>query len=339
MRAAHNLTMSVVVLNHNGAHDLPSCLASVQRNLSPSVREVLVVDNASNDGSLELVRDRFSWSELIASDSNLGCAGGRNLGWQQATGDIVLFLDSDAEVAPGCLRSIIDRFADPGIGIVGCTVKDRLDRTTIQEAGMSIDRFGFMILFTERQHELAPFYVSGCSFAVLRSLGEKFGVFDERFFIFEEEIDLCWRYQLAGFRVAVAADAIVFHTAGTNYAGGAVPDSHRYETSERRIYLRERNAMNALLKNYSTGSLLKVGPAYVAFLFGETIIAFLLLRFRWGWQYIRAIAWNLVNLRETMKRRRIVQALRRIGDEKLPFDRRLGKWIVFRQIGIPRVRT
>ena len=331
--------MSVVVLNHNGEKYLGTCLNSIRPNLLAGVREVLVVDNASTDGSRELVRDHFPWARLVPSETNLGCAGGRNLGWCRATGDIVFFLDSDAELAPGTLQAILSEFKEPNVGVVGCTVKDIVDRSTIQEAGMSIDRFAFMIFFNERRQDLTPFYVSGCSLALRRSLGSRFGRFDERYFIFEEEIDLCWRYQLAGLHIRVAAEAIVFHTAGTNYSGGAVTDAQHYETSERRIYLRERNALNTMLKNYSTASLLMTMPAYGLALACETILAFGCLRFRWGWQYIRAVAWNLGNLKETIRRRRTVQAARQIDDASLPFDRRFGKLIAFRRIGIPRVKT
>jgi GT2 family glycosyltransferase len=332
-------TLSVVVLNYNDEDGLRKCLKSLEPMVGKSpLLEVLVVDNNSADGSRRVVSNN-PWSRLIESETNLGCAGGRNLGWANAKGEIVFFVDSDAEVADGCVAAVAEFFAeDSRVGVVGCVVKDPGDRTTVSEAGMSIDRFGFMIFFYEREQSLAPFYVSGCSFAVRRELALDLGVFDDRYFIFEEEIDLCWRYQLAGYRVAVAHDAVVYHRAGTNFKGGPVSESALYTTSRSRVYLRERNALATMLKNYSARSLLVILPLYLVALTGEALVALVTLRLGWSMQCVKAVIWNALNLRGTLARRRRVQETRVVGDRDLPFDPRFGKWLGFRQIGLPSVR-
>jgi GT2 family glycosyltransferase len=332
--------VSIVVLNYNDARGLERCLSALEKTGDHArVKEVLVVDNASTDDSRAIVTSRFPWVTLIASDTNRGCAGGRNLGWTNASGDVVFFVDSDAEIAPGCIDALVKEFVDASVAIVGCVVKDPEDRTTVQEAGMSIDRFGFMIFFDARRKDLSPFYASGCALAMRRELGASLGMFDERYFIFEEEIDLCWRYRLAGHSVAVAEDAVVYHRAGTNFEGGSVSGRDQYATSAARVYLRERNAMATLLKNYSARSLIWILPLYLTMLMGEAVVACSLLRFWWGWQYARAVAWNVRDLSETLELRRNVQALRTVNDSDLPFDRRIGKWVVFRAVGIPRVEA
>jgi GT2 family glycosyltransferase len=332
--------VSIVVLNYNDVGGLKRCLSAIESSAEDSpVKEILVVDNASTDGSRELVQSSFPGARLIESATNRGCAGGRNLGWTEATGDIVFFIDSDAQVAPGCIDALVKEFAEESVAIAGCVVKDPGDRTTVQEAGMSIDRFGFMIFYYARRQDLSPFYASGCSLAIRRNLGDVLGVFDERFFIFEEEIDLCWRYRLAGYSVEVGSDAVVYHRAGTNFEGGAVGGLNEYATSATRVYLRERNAMATLIKNYSATSLIRILPIYLAMLLGEAVLACCLLRFGWGLQYAKAIGWNVRNLPGTLRLRRTVQSLRKVSDKELPFDRRIGKWVVFRAVGIPRVEV
>jgi hypothetical protein len=312
-------------------------LRALEGERTEDLEEVIVVDNASDDDSCRVVQEDFPWARLIAAKSNLGCAGGRNLGWANAHGDIVFFVDSDAWVEPGTIRAIKEAFvSDRALAVAGCVVRDQAPPYAIQEAGMSIDRFGFMLSYDARRPDLPPFYVSGCSMAVRRRLAELVGMFDDRYFIFAEEIDLCWRCRLVGFDVAVAPGAAVRHRGGTSFLGGPVRGD-RYRTSARRVYMRERNTMATLIKNYSLPSLVRRLPVYLLMLASEFVISLLLLQWRWAIQYPRAVAWNLRNLPDTLRRRREVRRSRRKSDQDLPFDDRFGKLVVLRRVGIPRV--
>jgi GT2 family glycosyltransferase len=331
------LRVSVVVLNWNGAADLGHCLRALEGERTDALEEVIVVDNASEDDSCRLVREDFPWARLIASDSNLGCAGGRNLGWANAKGDIVLFVDSDAWVDPGCIKAVREAFAsNHRLAVAGCVVRDQAPPHEVQEAGMSIDRYGFMLSYETRRADLPPFYVSGCSIAIRRNLSDVVGMFDDRYFIFAEEIDLCWRCRLVGFDVAVARGAAVRHRGGTSFLGGPVR-GHRYRTSAQRVYLRERNTMANLIKNYSLPFLARRLPVYGLMLASEFVISLVLFQWRWAIQYPRAVAWNVRNLPETLRRRREMQRMRQRSDHDLPFDDRFGKLVVLRRVGIPRV--
>lgn len=332
-----NLTLSIIVLNHNGAVYLQECLRSLHREPLDKGDEVLVVDNASTDDSREIVTRSFSWVKLIASDTNRGCAGGRNLGYRCSKGDIVWFLDNDTEVEGGSIAAIKREFAGASdIAIVGCVETNARRRTESAPWGMSIDRFGFVIPSSFRREELEPFYVSGCAIAVRRAQLDALGAFDDRYFIFWEETDLCWRYRLAGYRVAIAAGATVYHYGGTNYVGGSVQEG-RYATSVSRRYLGERNTLTTLLKNYSLVSLALILPVYLLLLLVELVVVCFLLRFSLGWHYLKAVAWNVFQLPDTLRLRREVQSHRSVPDSSLPFDSRLGKWLSFRIVGIPYV--
>jgi GT2 family glycosyltransferase len=331
------LVSSVIVVNWNQADYLKRCLHSLEAN-APSGTEVIVVDNASSDGSPEMATRLFPCVRLIESDRNMGWVGGVHEGVRHSRGQVLMLLNNDTEIAPGCIEAVLDEFERrPEVAVVGCRVFDLHERQLEREAGMSIDRFGFMIPFRDRKAELPPFYVSGTGLAVRRSVVEELGLFDERYEVYAEDIDLCWRYRLAGKNVTVAEKAIVYHAIGGTIEGGVKAFSQRYKSSERRVYLRERNALATMLKNYSSASLLYVLPAYLLLLVGEVLLSIVTLQLSWGAQCLRALAWNMRNIARTLELRASVQATRRIRDRELPFDSRLGKLLALRAVGVPRV--
>lgn len=329
-------SLSIVVLNHNGADYLRECLQSLEQDHLGDEIEVVVVDNASDDNSCSVVKESFPWVRLIASQINLGASGGRNLGYRASQGRLIWFLDSDTEVVPGSVAAVRAEFrGDQKVAIVGCLQKDARHRDLEVPLGASIDRFGFVIPSSFSRPDVPPFFVPASAIAVRRDVLDVCGGFDERFFIFWEEIDLCWRCRLAGYGLKFATQATVYHYGGTNYIGGGVPIG-LYTTSLERRYLGERNMLATLLKNYSLGSLILVLPPYLLLLLAEIAGACLLLRAPLAWQYVRALAWNIKQLPNTLRLRGEVQRLRSLPDKALPFDPRLGKWLGLRAFGIPR---
>lgn len=330
------IALSVIVVNWNQVNYLMNCLRSLETN-APQGTEIIVVDNASWDESPAMVRSRFPMFRLIESGRNLGWVGGVHEGIRHSRGRILLLLNNDTEIAPGCIEAIIEQFQQRAAAVVGCRVLDLHDRQLEREAGMSIDRFGFMIPFNKRRPDLPPFYVSGTGMAIRRSAVEELGVFDERYEVYAEDIDLCWRYRLAGKQIVVAEEAVLYHEIGGTIKGGVKESSERYKSSARRVYLRERNTLATLLKNYSLRSLVIVLPAYLVLLLGEVFVSSVTLQFAWASGCIRALLWNAFNIVHTLELRRSVQAQRRIRDRELPFDPRIGKFLAFRTVGMPRV--
>jgi GT2 family glycosyltransferase len=327
--------VSIVVVNWNGIDYLRNCLRSL-RDHAPEGTQVVVVDNGSTDGSTEMVAKLFPEVDLIANGGNEGWVAGAHKGAARSRGEILFLLNNDTEIAPGCIEAVLRRFEDPGVSIVGCHVRDLADRGLEHEAGMSIDRFAFMVPFPFRRRDLPPFYVSGTGLAVRSKDVRELGLFDDRYEVYAEDIDICWRYRLAGKHVTVAEDAVLYHAIGATVAGGVRGDGSHYSTSRRRVYLRERNSLATMLKNYSLASLLYVLPAYLSLLIGEVVASIITLRPSWGAQLLRALAWNAAHLPTTLALRREVQHRRRIPDRTLPFDNRLGKWLALRAVGVPR---
>ena len=236
--------ISVVIVNYNGRHYLQRCLASLAAQTYPAF-EVIVVDNASVDGSTEWLAVHFPSTRVICSPRNLGFAAGNNLGIRAARGEFIATLNNDTELEPDYLARLLAPMADPAIGACAALMLEFNRRDRIDSAGIRLDRAGFAWnryagrpvdgLGTERQ------VWGACAGAALyrMQLLDEIGLFDEDYFAFYEDVDLAWRAQRAGWACALAADARVYHIHGGSFRHG----------SAQKLYLLARNRWWTLLKN------------------------------------------------------------------------------------------
>lgn len=211
-------SVSVVVLTYNSRDYILRCLESLQWQTYPEF-EIIVVDNASTDGSAELVANSGYKVRLITSEKNLGCAGGNNLGWRNTQSEIIVFLNPDVVVAPDWLENLIrGLIATEGAVIAGCKMYYPNTRI-IQHAGGILhpnamcEHFGNSEPDTGKYDELREVdFVTGAGFAVWRWFLEKMNGFDEDYYpAYYEETDLCWRARKAGYKVIYVPDAVLFH--------------------------------------------------------------------------------------------------------------------------------
>lgn len=234
--------ISVIILNHNGRGYLEDCLSSVLVQSYPDY-EVIVVDNASSDGSPELVGERFPQAQLIRNQRNLGYPGGMNVGLRKARGELLALLNEDTVVRENWLAELAQAFEmDAKIGIVGCKILFA-DGRTIQHAGGIMrypqalpDHYGYGQL-DEGQHDQMREvdYVTGAALAIRRSLFEEIGNFDEEFFpCYYEETDLCFRGREAGYKVVYLPQAVVIH----HESATMKRDSYNYHRAMHRNRLR-----------------------------------------------------------------------------------------------------
>lgn len=217
--------VKIVILNWNGAAHLRRFLPSVVRTASPGV-EIVVADNGSTDGSAALVEREFPSVTLLRLPENYGFAGGYNRALERLGGDYWVLLNSDVEPAEGWLEPLIAELdAQPDVAVVGpkllsCAERDRFEYAGA--AGGFIDWFGFpfcrgRILRTlekdrgQYDDTRDVFWVSGAAFCCRAEVFRRMGGFDAGFFAHMEEIDLCWRMQLAGWRVRVVPRSRVWH--------------------------------------------------------------------------------------------------------------------------------
>lgn len=221
------MDVSVIIVNWNTRDLLASCLQGILDTAEDLTVEALVVDNASTDGSVEMVRERFPQACLIRNSENLGFARANNLAIGQSRGRYVLLLNSDARLVPGALSAMVQCLdADPGVGIVGVRLVFPDGTPQFLYGRFPSLRTEFRTLFGMHRWDLSWWdqldrprevdWVAGACLMVRRTMLDQIGVLDERFFFFGEEVDLCLRAARAGWRTCLApSDPVVHVRAGS----------------------------------------------------------------------------------------------------------------------------
>jgi N-acetylglucosaminyl-diphospho-decaprenol L-rhamnosyltransferase len=222
-RSPTSVTVSVIIVNWNAGQALDACLASLAAGGSEP--EVIVVDNASSDGSAAAGRARHPRVRLLETGANLGFAAGANRGAEAARGDVLVFLNPDARVMPGALAALVAALEGaPGAGIAGGGL--------VHEGGgwqPGAARFGplaHLLLDTTpgrlgARLRRAPHrvdWVYGTFMAVRRDLFRQLGGFDPRYFLYGEDLDLCYRAARVGVRTIHVPAARAVHGANLSAA-------------------------------------------------------------------------------------------------------------------------
>lgn len=226
--------VSILIVNWNTREHLAACLESIRQARPECVAEVIVVDNASTDGSPEMVAQQFPTIRLIRASSNLGFAKGNNLAISHAKGSLFALVNSDALVHPGCLETLTDYLdLNPRVGLVGPRVlggDGLLQRSCRHLPGpwntlcraLALDRaFAARGIFSgyemsSAQHDTLreAEVLSGCFCLARRSAVEQVGGLDEQFFFYGEDIDWCRRFRDAGWKLAYVPQATATHFGG-----------------------------------------------------------------------------------------------------------------------------
>jgi GT2 family glycosyltransferase len=198
----------------NGSRVLPGCLAAVRANAGERLLETICVDNASQDGSADLIASDYRWARLLRQPVNLGFAGGVNAGADAARGSVIVLLNQDCIVQPGWLDALIQALqADPALGITGATIL--APDGSVDHAGAEIRRPDASSAHLTEVAGEAPVdgdYVTGAAMAIRRATWQTVGRFDEGFYpAYYEDADYCYRARHHGIRVAHVPGARVMH--------------------------------------------------------------------------------------------------------------------------------
>ncbi len=245
--------VAIVILNWNGRHFLekflPSVLATSYENY-----EVIVSDNASTDGSVAFLQQKFPQVKLIRLDQNYGFAKGYNLTMDQVQADYFALINSDVEVEPGWLDRIINLLEQDDLN-AACQPKllSYNNKNVFEYAGGAggwLDSFGYPFargrIFDICEEDKGQydevervFWVTGAAMVIRSNVFREMKGFDNYFFAHQEEIDLCWRMQLAGYKLFADPSSVVYHV-----GGGTLPRGNTLKT-----YLNFRNNQVMLYKN------------------------------------------------------------------------------------------
>ncbi|MGH3744736.1 MAG: glycosyltransferase family 2 protein [Mycobacteriales bacterium] len=225
---------TVVVVTWNGAHLLPACLDAVLPQGAP----VLVVDNASTDGTAELLAGRYPSVQVSTSPVNSGFAGGVALALDRLTTPFLVLLNNDAVVRPGWLAALLDGFADDAVAAV--TSRLLLPDGRLNSAGGVLTRHGYGhdIGFGrpdgpafDEAREVA--YGCGAALALRTAAVREVGGVDPRYFLYYEDVDLSWRLRLAGHGIRYAPRAVAVHEHSASV--GEFSLLHTYQTERNRL--------------------------------------------------------------------------------------------------------
>ena len=252
---AESITVSIVIVNYKTRDHLQACLESILKEQAVKY-EIIVVDNNSDDGSVEMVREHFRSVLLISNDKNVGFAAANNIAIERARGKYVLLLNPDTTITATTLETLVAFMEDnPDVSTAGCKVMypdGRIQMScgrlpTIFSAffgGETINRV-FRKIFTnssfigacgiigqdgERRHEVETL-LGACVF-LRKDVLDKIGLFDENMFMYFEECDLFHRIRRAGGKIMYIPDTMIYHHAGASTTNESVGRSvHNYQRS------------------------------------------------------------------------------------------------------------
>ncbi len=226
--------VSIIIVNWNSLAYLQECLHSIYENSGDIEFEVIVVDNASAVDETVAIKAAFPLAITIRSDKNLGFAGANNLGFQHASAPNILFLNPDTKVIGSAVATMVRRLeGSPEVGALGCKLLNtdgsvqtsciqRFPTITNQVLDLEFLRqrfplwsvWGIAPLFTDRSEVSDVEVISGACLMISREAFERAGRFSEKYFMYAEDVDLCYQTRKAGWRVCYTGDATVIHHGG-----------------------------------------------------------------------------------------------------------------------------
>jgi GT2 family glycosyltransferase len=259
------MVLTVVVVNYNTAHLLPQMFAALERAAEGLAWRCVVIDNASRDGSVELLRSRFSQHTLIENRVNVGFGRANNQALPLLEGRYVLLLNTDAFVSPDALHCALDYMdAHPRCGILGAKLVGR--DGSLQPScryfptpwNLFLQRTGLRRLFPRARlvddmawdHAAARScdWVPGCYYLVRREVIDEVGLFDPRFFLYYEEVDHCRAARRAGWEVVFFPGARVVHLGGESAKSDGAVTAHgsqlgALQVESELLYLRKHHGL------------------------------------------------------------------------------------------------
>ena len=302
--------VSIIIPNWNGKKYLRDCLEAVRAQTYRDF-EVLLVDNASSDPSLEYVKTFFPEIRVIPLSENRGFSGAANEGIKRAKGQFVALLNNDAFPEENWLKALVEGIQEaPDIGICASKILRMTEAMRIETAGDGYTRFGVACRrgWNRNGHhfERRQFVFGACAAAALyrKTMLQEIGDFDEDMFFSYEDVDLSFRAQLANYRCRYVPEAVVYHLGGGTMKG----------RSALARYYGQRNLEFVFFKNMPPSLLLRFLPLHCAYL----LFSFAYQMYQGhGVVFLRAKMDALRNIRRTYQKRVVIQRKRKVPSNYL----------------------
>lgn len=306
--------VSIIIVNWNGINHLKKCLPSLARVSYDNV-EIILVDNASTDGSVEYVVKFFPKIKIVGNKKNIGFAGGNNKGVAKARGDYVLLLNNDTVVTRSFVNELVKVLDEnAAVGVVQGKILSMDYRSRLDSVGAFFTYTGFLYHYGYFQKDKKKYdntkylyTAKGACMMIRKVLIDKIGLFDNDYFAYFEETDFCNRVWLSGYKVVYAPKSVVYHKVGgtSNSMNNAFIQFHSF-----------KNRINSYLKNLEAINLLILLPqhlllceiAALSFIFKRRFDLFIAIN--------KAIIWNVENLKKTLSKRKVIQEKFRVVRDK-----------------------
>ncbi len=303
--------VSIIIVNFNQKQLTLNCLKSLGKISYPNY-EIIVVDNNSQDGSVNAIAKLFPKVRQVLVKSNSGYVGGNNMGIKHAKGEYILILNNDTKVTPEFIEPLIEDFKNnPNLGIVQSKIFIMDKPNLLDNVASYLTNTGFLYhvgyLDTDKaeyQKYRETFAAKGACMLVKKDV-LKLGAFDEEFWCYFEESDLCWRAWVMGYHVAFEPRSIIYHKMG------ATSITMRSDFIN---YHSFKNRIRTIIKNASLTTLFWMLPIHLTTCIGLVIFFLLSGQISGSLSILKAIGWNVRVFSETWKLRKKVQSKRRILD-------------------------
>lgn len=312
--------VSIIIVNWNGIGWLADCFGSLYTQDYRDF-EIVFVDNASSDGSVDWVRKHYPKTKIVVNEKNLGFADANNVGYKVSKGEYVLFLNNDTRVTKTFLTELIAVLGkDKSIGGAQSKLLLMDDPTRLDTVGAFLTNTGFLYHYglrakdgSEYDRQIEIYTAKGACMLFKRVVLEATlldgNIFEPEYFAYFEETDLCHRVWLAGYRIVYAYKSVIYHKMGAT--------SSRMKMLNVQ-YHSFKNRIHSYLKNLGTYRLMTLLPLHI--LACEAFAAFMMLTFQFDMAFMvqRAIWWNLKRLKSVISRRIYVQkVMRKVADREI----------------------
>lgn len=312
--------VSVIIVNFNGLHWLKQCIASLAKQRYHPV-EIIIVDNASTDGSVAYLKAHYPSLIIIRNNENLGFAESNNIGLEHSKGKYVLFLNNDTVVAPLFITEFMKAFeSDNTIGGAQSKLLLLDDPKILDSVGAFMTNTGFLFHYGFHEKESEAFSkpidlytAKGASMMfprrVLDDARVDGWVFDPSYFAYFEETDLCHRIWLAGYRIAYVPTSVIYHKSGgtSTKIDNVTIQYHSF-----------KNRIQSYVSNFGVIKLLQILPVHIILMEGFAFFALVRENLGLFLSLQKALLWNIFKIRYTLAKRKVVQQrIRKVKDKDM----------------------
>ena len=319
----HSELVSVIIPLHNGQKHLLELIQSL-KNQTYNKIEVIIVDNNSTDNSVPLLKslnDKIISLNIFLNKKNEGYCGGCNEGIKHAKGEYLLFLSQDRIMNSDWIELTVTKMKeDKKIGcVVGKVIREGASSA---EYGHSYDVYGAVLI--NGISDESKLFFGGGTVLIRKKVIDQVGGFDPEFFIYQEDVDICWRIRLAGYDIKIENVVCINKGGGisdtfyNNKQYNITFDSELINMPLYKFYYGQKNRIRTLLKNYSVKNILKRLPVVIIMILLRGIfmsitskkISYFIAVFRGFW-------WNIMHVSNTMKIRKEIQHFRVVNDDEI----------------------